>query len=164
MVATKDRYAAEDAVSYVQVDYEPLEPLGNAEKALEPGAPLIPEDWADNCMHPLKLDAGNVEHAFQHADCVVSGTFTPARQLALPMETLGCAATYESTSDSLTAWSSTQVTHVLRSAIALKLSMPEHYVRVIAPDIGGGFALKIYVHPQELVVAYLAHDLGRPIK
>ena len=125
---------------------------------------LIHESWADNCMHSLKLDAGNVEPAFQHADCVVAGTFTTARQLALPMETVGCAATYESTFDSLTVWSSTQVPHVLRSAIALKLGMPEHHVRVIAPDIGGGFALKIYVHSQELVVAYLARHLGRPVK
>ena len=164
VIAAKDRYVAEDAVSYVQVDYEPLDSVGDADKALEPGATLIHEDWADNCMHSLKLDAGDVEHAFQHADCVVSGTFTTARQVALPMETLGCAAMYESTSDSLTIWSSTQVPHVLRSAIALKLGIPEHHVRVIAPDIGGGFALKIYVHPQELVVAYLARHLGRPVK
>jgi aerobic carbon-monoxide dehydrogenase large subunit len=164
VVAAEDRYRAEDAVSYVRVDYEQLTPVANAEKALEPDAPLIHESWADNCMHSLKLDAGNVERAFQQAECVVSGTFTTARQLALPMETVGCAATYESTSDSLTVWSSTQVPHVLRSAIALKLGMPEHHVRVIAPDIGGGFALKIYVHPQELVVAYLARHLGRPVK
>jgi aerobic carbon-monoxide dehydrogenase large subunit len=164
VVVAKDRYVAEDAVSLVQADYEPLETVHDAEKGLEPGAPLLHPNWVDNCMHSLKLDAGNVEPAFQHADCVVSGSFTTARQLALPMETLGCAAIYESTSDSLTVWSSTQVPHVLRSAIAQKLGIPENHVRVIAPDIGGGFALKIYIHPQELVVAYLARHLGKPVK
>lgn len=164
VVVACDRYVAEDAASLVEVEYEPLDSVRDAGRALEPGAPLLHEEWADNCMHSLKLDAGNVEQVFQSADCVVSGTFTTARQLAMPMEALGCAASYDSSSDSLTVWSSTQVPHVLRSTIALKLGIPEHHVRVIAPDIGGGFALKIYVHPQELVVAHLARYLKIPVK
>ena len=164
VVVASDRYVAEDAADLVEAEYEPLQPVRDAEAALSPGAPVLHEAWGDNRMHLVQLDVGGVEQILRTAPVVVSRTFRADRQVALPMETLGCVASYEGGSDTLTLWSSTQIPHILRSELARKLAMPEHRIRVIAPDIGGGFALKIYVHPQELVVAFLARHLRRPIK
>ena len=164
VVVASDRYVAEDAAGLVDVEYEPLPVVRDAETALAVGAPVLHEAWGDNRMHLVQLDVGGVDEILRTAPVVVSGTFRADRQVALPMETLGCVASYEAASDALTIWSSTQIPHMLRSELARKLAMPEQRVRVIAPDIGGGFALKIYVHPQELVVAFLARQLRRPVK
>ena len=163
-VVATDRYAAEDAAALVEVDYDPLPVVHDAEQALEPGAPLVHEEWGDNVMQTLRAEIGEVATAFQDAECVVSEHFTTGRHTALPMETRGCVAAFEPATDTLTVWSSTQVPHVLRSHLALVLDFPEHHIRVVAPDVGGGFGQKAHLFPEEAVAAYLARRLARPVK
>ena len=163
-VVADDRYAAEDAAGLVEVDYAPLPVVHDAEQALESGSPLVHEEWGDNVMQTLHAEIGEVATAFQDAECVVSERFTTGRHTALPMETRGCVAAFEPATDTLTLWSSTQVPHVLRSHLALVLDFPEHHIRVVAPDVGGGFGQKAHLFPEEAVAAYLARRLARPVK
>ena len=163
-VVATDRYAAEDAAALVEVDYDPLPVVHDAEQALEPDSPLVHEEWDDNVMQTLRAEIGEVATAFQDAECVVSEHFTTGRHTALPMETRGCVAAFEPATDTLTVWSSTQVPHVLRSHLALVLDFPEHHIRVVAPDVGGGFGQKAHLFPEEAVAAYLARRLARPVK
>ena len=163
-VVATNRYVAEDAAALVEVEYEPLDVVWDMEKALEPGSPLVHEEWGDNVMQSLQAEIGEVAKAFQEADCVVAERFTTGRHLALPMETRGCLAQFEAAADSLTLWSSTQVPHVLRSYLALVLDFPEHHIRVVAPDVGGGFGLKAHLFPEEVITAFLARRLQRPVK
>lgn len=163
-VVAADRYAAEDAAGLIDVEYEPLETVSDVEQALAADAPLVHEEWGDNVMQTLQAEIGDVAKAFQEADCVVSERLTTGRHMALPMETRGCVASFEPATDTLTVWSSTQVPHVLRSHIALVLDFPEHHIRVVAPDVGGGFGQKGHLFPEEAVSAYLAHRLGRAVK
>ena len=122
------------------------------------------EEWGDNVMQTLRVEIGEVAKAFHVADCVVSERLTTGRHMALPMETRGCVASFERGTDTLTVWSSTQVPHMLRSHLALVLDFPEHHIRVIAPDVGGGFGQKGHLFPEEAVAAYLARRLGRSVK
>ena len=163
-VVATDRYAAEDAAALVEVDYDPLPVVHDAEQALAPDSPLVHEEWDDNVMQTLRAEIGEVATAFQDAECVVSEHFTTGRHTALPMETRGCVAAFEPATDTLTVWSSTQVPHVLRSHLALVLDFPEHHIRVVAPDVGGGFGQKAHLFPEEAVAAYLACRLARPVK
>ena len=164
VVVATDRYTAEDAANLVNVEYEALETIWDVEQALDPDSPLVHEEWGDNTMQTLQVEIGEVAKAFQAADCVVSERLTTGRHMALPMETRGCLASFESATDSLTVWSSTQIPHVLRTHLALVLDFPEHHIRVIAPDVGGGFGQKGHLFPEEAVAAYLACRLGRPVK
>ena len=164
VVVATDRYAAEDAASVIDVEYEPLDPVCDVEQALAADAPLVHEEWGDNVMQTLRVEIGEVAKAFHVADCVVSERLTTGRHMALPMETRGCVASFERATDMLTVWSSTQVPHMLRSHLALVLDFPEHHIRVIAPDVGGGFGQKGHLFPEEAVAAYLARRLGRSVK
>ncbi len=163
-VVATDRYVAEDGAGLIDVEYEPLVPVSDVEQALAADTPLVHEEWGDNVMQTLQAEIGDVAKAFQEADCVVSERLTTGRHMALPMETRGCVASFEPATDTLTVWSSTQVPHVLRSHIALVLDFPEHHIRVVAPDVGGGFGQKGHLFPEEAVAAYLARRLGRPVK
>jgi carbon-monoxide dehydrogenase large subunit len=164
VVVATNRYVAEDAAALVDVEYEPFDAVWDVEKALENGAPLVHEEWGSNVMESVKVEIGEVTKAFQNADCVVAERFTTGRHMALPLETRGCIANYESGTESLTVWSSTQVPHLLRTRLAHLIDYPEHHIRVISPDVGGGFGQKAHVFPEEVLVAFLAHQLGRPVK
>ena len=163
-VIATDRYIAEDGVALVEVEYDPLDAIWDMEQALESDAPLAHEDWGDNVMQTLEASMGEVNTAFQAADCVVAERFTTGRHMSLPMETRGCLAAYDSSTDSLTVWSSTQIPHVLRSNLALFLDFPEHHIRAIAPDVGGGFGPKAHVFPEEILTAFFSRRFGRPVK
>jgi carbon-monoxide dehydrogenase large subunit len=163
-VVAINRYVAEDAAALVDVEYEPLDAVWDVEKALEQGTPLVHEEWGSNVMEAVKAEIGEVTKAFQSADCVVAERFTTGRHMALPMETRGCIAHYEGGTESLTVWSSTQVPHLLRSRLAYLIDYPEHHIRVIAPDVGGGFGQKAHVFPEEVITAFLSRKLARPVK
>ncbi len=163
-VIATDRYTAEDAAGLVTIDYDPLDAVWHMEQALESDAPLVHEDWGDNVMQTLTAGMGPVEAAFAAADTVVQERFTTGRHMSVPLETRGCLATYEAATDSLTVWSSTQIPHVLRSNLARFLDFPEHHIRTIAPDVGGGFGPKAHVFPEEILTAFFARQYGRPIK
>ncbi len=163
-VVASDRYVAEDAAALIEIEYEPIEVVWDMEKALEPGSALVHEEWGDNVMQILQAEIGEVAKAFQEADCVVAERFVTGRHMALPMETRGCLASYEMATDLLTLWSSTQVPHVVRSHLATVLTFPEHHIRVVAPDVGGGFGLKAHLFPEEVIAAFLSRRLRRPVK
>ena len=163
-VVATDRYTAEDAADLVEVDYEPLEAVADMESALLADAPLVHEEWGDNVMERFEAQVGEVGKAFQDADCVVSERFVTGRHMASPMETRGCVARFDVATEALTVWSSTQVPHTLRASLATLLDLAEHRIRVISPDVGGGFGLKAHPFPEEVVVTYLAKTLRKPIK
>ena len=163
-VVAADRYTAEDAAALVDVDYDPLDVVSDPERALEAGAPLVHEEWGDNLMETVEVSIGEVDQAFQEADCVVTERFTTGRHMALPMETRGSVASFDGETDTFTIWSSTQAPHIIRTSLAHLLDVPEQQLRIIAPDVGGGFGMKGHSFPEEAILAFLARRLGRPVK
>lgn len=164
VVAAEDRYRAQDAVELVEVEYEPLPAVTDPEKALEKGSPLVHENFQDNCACVWKLKAGFPEKAFARADRVVKQRFINQRLIPVAMEPRGVVAQYDPGQGLLTVWSSTQIPHMLRTQLALILGVPEMQLRVIAPEVGGGFGSKLNVYGEEAVVSYLALKLRRPVK
>ncbi|MBM4258458.1 MAG: xanthine dehydrogenase family protein [Deltaproteobacteria bacterium] len=164
VVVAVNRYVAEDAASLIDVDYDPLDTIWDVEKALTADSPLVHDEWGDNLMQEIKVEIGEVSKAFQEADCVVAERFVTGRHMAMPMETRGCLANFEAATDSLTLWSSTQTPHVVRTHLAKTINFPEHHIRVVAPDVGGGFGLKGHLFGEEVLAAFLSRRLGRPVK
>jgi carbon-monoxide dehydrogenase large subunit len=163
-VVAEDRYLAEDAAELVEVDYEPLEPVVDMERALETCSPLVHQEWPDNVLQSAGAEFGAVSSAFASADLVISERFLTGRHTALPLEPRGCLAAYDAAAELLTMWSSTQIPHILRTNLAAILGIAENRVRVIAPDVGGGFGLKAHVFPEDIVTAHAARITGRPVK
>ena len=164
-VLADSKYAVRDAVELVEVEYEPLEPVVDVEKALSPDAPILHEEFGSNVSFEMELgDKSGVEEAFSNAEVVVSGEFTIERVSAVPIETRSILASYDRGSGFLTAWVTTQLPHRERSRIARTLGIPENMVRVIAPDVGGGFGEKLNYYPEYYLACLLAYRLGRPIK
>lgn len=164
VIVATDRYCAEDAAELVQVDYLPLAPLSNAETSINNSGDCLHEELKDNILFELKLGAGDVDKAFQEADLRVERDFKHSRCTGLAIENRGVVAQYDPTRRFLTVWSSTQVPDFLRSVLAECLEHPENRIRVIAPDVGGGFGVKMHIFPEELVLSFLAQELGKPVK
>lgn len=164
VVVAVNRYIAEDAVELVQVDYEELPVLGTMEAALASGAPPIHEDTRDNVLFRAANKSNGFDAAFASAHLVVSDTFDSPRLAALSLEPRGCLALHDSGQGSLTLYTSTQIPHILRTGIAEALDCDETKLRVIAPDVGGGFGMKAYLYPEELIAGHLARELDAPIK
>jgi carbon-monoxide dehydrogenase large subunit len=163
-VAAVDAYVARDATDLVEVEYEPLPPITDVTKAVEPGSPLLRPEWGDNWYLERQIKAGDVEGAFAAADLVWERTFRTHRYAAFPLETRGCMADYDPVNEFLTFYSSSQIPHLLRTQLAATLGLLEHSVRVVAPDVGGGFGLKAHLFPEEVAVCLLSMRLGRPVK
>jgi carbon-monoxide dehydrogenase large subunit len=163
VVVADSRHLAEDAAALVDVDIEPLPAVVDAEAAAAGGAPAN-EDVPDNLVLARDNSVGDADAAFQAAAVTVSGRFRTGRTAAVPMETRGCLADYDWTSQQLTLWSSTQIPHFFRSMVAAFTGMPEHTVEMIAPDVGGGFGQKCHLFPEEIVLPLLSRQLGRPVK
>jgi carbon-monoxide dehydrogenase large subunit len=163
-VIATDRYVAEDAAERVAVDYEPLPAVADPEAALEADAPVLHPDVGTNVIFRSERQVGDAEAAFRDADVVIREVFRHARQTGVPLEGRACLASYDAAGDSLTLWTSTQIPHLVRSAVAAALDLPEHRLRVVAPDIGGGFGIKAQVFTEEVLICLLARRLGRPVK
>ena len=161
-VVATDRYAARDALDAIDVEYEELPVVIDVEKALEPGAPIIHEEFGTNTAFTWNLGGGDVDEAFRQADVTVSARMLNQRIIPNPMETRGVVAQYQA--NNLTVWTSTQIPHIIRTLLSIVLSLPEHRVRVIAPEVGGGFGSKLNFYPEEALVAAVAMRLGKPIK
>jgi len=164
VVVATDRYLARDAVDLVEVDYEPMTPVVNPEKALAKGATPIYEQFKDNIAFRWELEGGEVKKAFKQADRVVRQRMINQRLIPVAMEPRGVVAEYKAGEKLLTVWSATQVPHLLRTQIAAMLNFPENAVRAIAPEVGGGFGSKLNVYAEEALVAYLAIQLAKPMK
>ncbi|MHB1500132.1 MAG: aerobic carbon-monoxide dehydrogenase large subunit [Candidatus Dormibacteria bacterium] len=167
-VVAEDRYSARDALELIQVEYEPLEPVVDARRALEPGTPVIRDDIegkADN--HIFDWEAGSREETdavFARAEVVVSQNMLYPRVHPAPMETCGSIAHLDKVTGQLTAWSTTQAPHAHRTLYALVAGIPEHKVRIISPDIGGGFGNKVGIYPGYVLAVVGSILTGRPVK
>ncbi len=164
MVVAEDRYLAEDALDGVAVDYEELPPVVDPEAALEPDAVRLHEDADDNVVFHFSIAKGNVERALENAPHRIEERLHHRRHGGIPMEGRGLVAMAEVKPRRLTVWSSTQVPHSVRRQIAAQLGMTEETIRVVAPHVGGGFGPKVLVYPEEVLVPYLALELGRPVQ
>ena len=164
VVVADDRYRARDAVDLIEVDYEPLPAVTDPEKALEKNSPRVHAQFKDNQACLWKVEAGFPDKAFAKAAHVVRQRFVNQRLIPVAMEPRGVLASYDAGAEQLTVWSSTQITHLLRTQLAAMLNVPEMRVRVIAPEVGGGFGSKLNVYGEEALIAHLAMKLGRPVK
>lgn len=164
VVVAESAAAAEDAASLVEVAYERLPAVVDAEQALAADAPILHDDWGENVLARTSVDAGDCDGAFSSAAVVVTERFRLARTSCAPMETCGAIATYDGFRDQLTLLSSTQSPHHVRSELAACLGRPEGSIRVIAADVGGSFGAKDHACAEEAVLALLALRTGRPVR
>jgi aerobic carbon-monoxide dehydrogenase large subunit len=164
VVVASDRYAARDALDLIEVEYEPLTPIVNPEKAIAKGAAPIHPGQKDNVAFKWELEGGDLKAAFKSADKVIKQRIVNQRLIPVPIEPRGVLADYKPGEGQLTVWSSTQIPHLLRTQIASMLNFPETLVHVVTPEVGGGFGTKLNVYPEEALVAYLAMQIGKPVK
>ena len=139
LVVAKDRYSAEDAVELINTDFNPLEPVPNAEAAIKKSAALVHDQLPQNIAASLHAKTGDSGLALREAPHRIKRHFFHHRYAAMPMECRGVIADYDSRTDTITVWSSTQVVHWVRREVANALNIAEEQVRVVAPDVGGGF-------------------------
>jgi carbon-monoxide dehydrogenase large subunit len=163
IVAT-DRYLAEDAAELIDVAYHALEPVVDLKQALAQDAPLVDDSLSSNLVAHQSFSAGNPARQFAEAEIVVTAEFHQSRQTHAPIETRGCCALWDGGRRHLTMHIGNQVPHPFRTQLARRLRLSESQVTVICPDIGGAFGQKIALYREELTVAALARQLGRPVR
>jgi aerobic carbon-monoxide dehydrogenase large subunit len=167
-VVAEDRYAARDALELIDVEYDILDPVVDARTALSPDAPVIRDDLegkTDNhCFDWETGDAAATEAVFAKADVVVKQDIVYPRVHPAPMETCGCVADFERVDGKLTLWCTSQAPHAHRTVYALVAGLPEHKIRVIAPDIGGGFGNKVPIYPGYVCAIVASLVTGKPVK
>mgnify|MGYP000344960502 CR=1 FL=1 len=166
VVVAEDRYLAEDAAEQVEVEYEELPSVADIRKAIEPGAPTVHDDAPGNVAFEWSLgDQAATDEAFQRADRVVRLELVNQRLVPNAIEPRAALAQYDPGRDEYTLWVTSQNPHVERLLIsAFIMGIPEHKLRVIAPDVGGGFGSKIPTYGEECIVLWLSRQLGRPVK
>ena len=162
VLATDAKHAA-DALEAIDVEYEPLDAIVDMEAALAPDSPLLHEDAGTNQCYVYNL-GGGYDDARAKADVVVKRRFINQRLIPAFMEPRSVVAAPMGMSDEITVWSSTQIPHVLRVLIALVTGIPENNLRIVAPDVGGGFGGKLQIYREEILVTQIARKLGRPVK
>ncbi len=162
-VVADSRYVAEDALELIEVGYDELPPVVDAEAALAEGAPLLYDDWGDNEFLTLEYATGDLDKAFGDAAGVLSERFTQHRIIGLPLEGAGVAAHYDPGTGRLTLYSSTQQPHNLRTTIAGITGLSEAKIRVISPDMGGGFGNKQHFIREEALLAVIAMQVPYPV-
>ncbi|MGB3633543.1 MAG: molybdopterin cofactor-binding domain-containing protein, partial [Rubrobacteraceae bacterium] len=164
IVVATDRYKAQDALEHIEVDYEPLDVVMNMEDALADGSPLVHEDLGTNESYVWPLETGDIEDAFEKADVVVKERYIQQRLIPNAIEPRATVAYPEPASDGVVLYSTTQIPHILRSVLSAVTGVPDHKIRVVAPDVGGGFGSKLNFYVEEALTAVLARKLGAPIK
>jgi carbon-monoxide dehydrogenase large subunit len=166
VVVAEDRYTAEDALNLIEVDYEPLPVVVDAEKTTQPGAPQIHENAPNNiCFDWAIGDKDGTESALASSEVVVRQRLVNQRLIPNVMETRGCIAQYLSASEEYTVWMTSQDPHIMRLLMtAFVFGIPETKMRVIAPQVGGGFGTKIFLYPEYCLMAALAKKVGMPVK
>src|SRR5438128_5583034 len=153
VVIAATRYVAEDAAALVAVDYQPLPAVSDCRQALEQGAPRAHRGRSGNLLTEFRQAYGNVAQAFARAPRRARLNLKQHRGGAHSIEGRGALATYDSNEDRLTLWSSTQLAHEVRAFLIMLLRLDENQVRVVAPEVGGGFGAKFVMYPEEVVIA-----------
>jgi carbon-monoxide dehydrogenase large subunit len=167
-VVAEDRYSARDALELINVEYEPLPAVIDARRALDGDAPVIRDDLegrTDN--HIFDWESGDkaaTDAVFASADVVVSRDILYPRSHPAPLETCGTVADFDKVTGKLTVWSTTQAPHAHRTLYALVAGIPEHKIRIVSPDIGGGFGNKVGIYPGYVCAAVGSIVTGRPVK
>ena len=163
-IAAENRYIAEDALDLIKVEYEPLTPVMDSEKAMEKDAPLLHEEAGSNlCWHDT-FPYGDIDEAFKKADEIIKERFTFHSYSSTPMETMGCIGNYNPAEGSFTAWSTMHVPMLFHMALAMALRVVGSKLRLIVPDVGGGFGNKAKVYPYVVLACLLSRKVGRPVK
>jgi carbon-monoxide dehydrogenase large subunit len=164
VVVATDRYIAADAADLVEVDYEVTQAVTDPEKALADGAPAVHPQWPDNKAFVFKQKGGDLDAAFAEADVIVKQRITSQRLVPNAMETRGVVAEWLQSDRALTLFTSTQIPHLARSIIAGQLGLDENRLRLVAPEVGGGFGSKLNVYAEEALMGFIAMKLSKPVK
>ncbi len=166
LVVAETPYIAADALDLIEVDYEPLPAVTDARQAAQPGAPLLHDSVPDNVSYTWALgNKDEVEQAFAAADHVVELELTNQRLIATAMEPRAAVAQWSPFTEEMTLWTTSQNPNLTRVVLsAFLIGVPEHKLRVISPDVGGGFGSKIPTYPEEALVPWAARKVGRPVK
>ncbi|MFW6193585.1 MAG: xanthine dehydrogenase family protein molybdopterin-binding subunit, partial [Gemmatimonadota bacterium] len=162
-VVADDPFVARDAADLVDVDYEVLDPVVDVEEALEDET-LVHEEAGTNVAFEFPFSAGDVDAALEDAPVVVEQRVHNQRQVPVAIEPRSVLAEWDEGAGKLTVWSTSQIPHLLRTQLSVMLGIPEHKVRVVAPEVGGGFGSKLNVYAEEALVGWLAREVGRPVK
>ena len=164
MVLATSRALAEDGCELIEVEYEPLPVVAEMVAGAEPGAEVIHPEWGDNVAVFFEAGFGDAAAAFAQADVTVKERFEIQRYVGMPIETRGVVAQWDARDESLTTWNSTQVVHFVQQGLVAALGLPPHKIRVIAPDVGGGFGTKATGYPEDLLIPAAAIVARRPVK
>jgi carbon-monoxide dehydrogenase large subunit len=164
VIVAESRHAAEDAAQLVGLDLDPLPAVTDPEASLRAGAPVVHERFATNLIGAFTIGKGDIAAALARSPHRLQRRFHHHRYAAAPMECRGVVGMHDPRGDAVTIWSSTQVVHWLRREASLVLRLPEASIRCIALDVGGGFGVKGHVYPEDLLIPFLARQLGRPVQ
>ena len=164
VVVAADRYAARDALDAIAVDYEPLPVVTDPEKALEKDSRLTHPSLGTNVACVWKLETGDIADAFAKADRVIKQRMVHQRLTPMAIEPRGCMASWHAGEGALTLWTSTQIPHLVRTLLPGMINLPENKIRIVAPEVGGGFGSKLNLYAEEAVCSHLAIKLGAPVK
>jgi aerobic carbon-monoxide dehydrogenase large subunit len=164
MVVADNKYVARDAADLIEVDYQELPPVLDEEKAADPKSPVIHDKIGSNVAYKLTAGEGDIEAALKSADKIVKHKILHRRLAPIAMEPRGVLARYYPGEQELTLWTSTQIPHLARTQISLMLGFPENKLRLIAPEVGGGFGSKLNVYAEEALLGFASMQLGRPVK
>ncbi len=156
--------AARDAAELIQIDYEPLPVTVEVEASTQPGAPLVHAEIPNNVSFTWKLQGGDIDAAFNQAEVVVKQRLVNQRLIPNAMESRAVAARFDKATGDITIWDTNQNPHLIRLLLCLVTGLPENKVRVIAPDVGGGFGSKIFLYAEQPIVALIAKDLKTAVK
>src|SRR2546428_492424 len=164
IVVASDRYQARDAADAVNVDYEPMAVTVDAFEATKSGAPQLHADVPNNICFHWVMNGGDTDAAFKSAEVVVKDHIINQRLIPNAMEPRAVLAQYSSGMGELTLWATTQNPHIARFLLSLDTGIPEHKIRVIAPEVGGGFGSKIPHYPEDSMAVFASKTLNRPVK
>ncbi len=164
VVVAENRYQAEDALELIKVDYEILPVVVNPEAAMQPGAPQLHEDAPNNQAFHWVAAGGDTDAAFADADVIVKDTIVQQRLIPHAIEPRSAVANWTAAMGELTLWSTSQNPHIVRFLGSLVTGIPEHKIRVIATEVGGGFGSKIAMYADEMIITYCSMQLNRPVK
>ena len=164
VVVATNRYLAQDAADLVQVDYDALPAVSEPEKALADNSPAVHPEWPDNISFTYHQEGGDVDRAFAEADLVVKQRITSQRLIPMALEPRGVIAEWRAADRQLNLYTSTQIPHLVRTLVARMLGLEENRLRVITPEVGGGFGSKLNVYAEEALMGFVAMKIGRPVK
>ncbi|MQA83283.1 MAG: molybdopterin-dependent oxidoreductase [Streptosporangiales bacterium] len=168
VVVARDRYSAADALEAIEIDYEPLPPVLDLEEALADGAPLVHSDLGTNKCYDFHMPAGDYQAARDRAQAeggiVMKRRYLQQRLQPSAMEPRAVVVEPIAAAGEFTLYSATQIPHILRLLLAMTTGVPEHKIRVVAPDVGGGFGSKLNLYAEESIALLVARRLGRPVK